>query len=215
MARGPRFRVEAEVVRDLALSASGLLHDVIGGASFYPPVPKSMLDYNYFKVDWQEAKAPERYRRSLYMFRKRSMPDPVLTSFDAPNADFACARRMQSNTPLAALIPLNEPIFVEAAQALSLRILREGGPDDETRADYGFRLCTGRTCNIKERQAIVELIEKQRTRLAEGWLSIDRIAFINDELKSKLPEGTTPQDAAAWAIAARVLLNMDATLTKY
>ena len=215
LARGPRFRVDAEVVRDIALSLSGLLHERIGGPSFYPPVPKSMLDYNYSKVDWQEAQAPERYRRSLYMFRKRSMPDPVLTTFDAPNADFACARRMQSNTPMAALVPLNEPVFVEAARALSLRILREGGGKDASRADYGIRLCTGRASQADERQALLDLIEKQRSRLADGWLPIDHVAFGEASVRPDLPEGATPQDAAAWAIGARVLLNLDATLTKY
>jgi len=215
LARGPRFRMDAETIRDTALSISGLLHERIGGASFHPPVPKSMLDYNYFKVDWREAEAPERYRRSLYMFRKRSMPDPVLTSFDAPNADFACARRMRSNTPLAALTPLNEPVFVEAARALSLRILKEGGKTDAERADYSFRLCTGRTSMASERNALLSLIAKQRSRLADGWLSIDQVGFGGSENRPELPEGTTPQDAAAWAIAARVLLNMDATLTKY
>ena len=215
LARGPRFRMDAETVRDTALSISGLLHERVGGASFHPPVPKSMLDYNYFEVDWREAEAPERYRRSLYMFRKRSMPDPVLTSFDAPNADFACARRMRSNTPLAALTPLNETVFVEASRALSLRILKEGGKTDAERADYGFKLCTGRTCMASERKALLSLIAKQRSRLADGWLSIDQVGFGGSENRPELPDGTTPQDTAAWAIAARVLLNMDATLTKY
>ena len=215
LARGPRFRMDAETIRDTALSISGLLHECVGGASFHPPVPKSMLDYNYFKVDWREAEAPERYRRSLYMFRKRSMPDPVLTSFDAPNADFACARRMLSNTPLAALTPLNEPVFVEASRALSLRILKEGGKTDTERADYGFKLCTGRNSMANERKALLSLIAKQRSRLADGWLSINQVGFGGSENRPELPGETTPQDAAAWAIAARVLLNMDATLTKY
>ena len=215
LARGPRFRVDAEVIRDIALSVSGLLHQRLGGPSFFPPVPQSMLDYNYVRMDWPEAKGPERYRRSLYMFRKRSMPDPVLTSFDAPNADFACARRTRSNTPLAALVPLNEPVFIEAARALSMRILREGGSTDEERADYGFRLCTGRSSRPEERQELLRLVAKQRNRLADGWLPINDVAFGESETKPELPEGTTPQDAAAWSIASRVLLNLDATLTKY
>ncbi len=215
LARGPRFRVDAEVVRDIALSVSGLLHQRVGGPSFYPPVPKSMLDYNYVRMNWPEAKAPDRYRRSLYMFRKRSMPDPVLTSFDAPNADFACARRTRSNTPLAALVPLNETVFVEAARALSLRILRDGGSDDLNRADFGIRLCTGRAPKTSELHELLKLVTKQRTRLADGWLSIDDVAFGNSEVRPELPKHTTPQDAAAWAIAARVLLNLDATLTKH
>ena len=215
LSRGPRFRVDAEVVRDIALSLSGLLNQRLGGPSFYPPVPKSMLDYNYVRMNWPEADAPERYRRSLYMFRKRSMPDPVLTSFDAPNADFACARRPRSNTPLAALVPLNEPIFIEAARALALRILHESGPDDESRVDFGIQLCTGIPPAKAEREALLAFLAEQRTRLAEGWLTISHIAFgEGDSPPPELPANTTPQDMAAWAITARVLLNMDATLTK-
>ena len=85
-----------------------------------------MLNYNYVIPDyWDPATGPERYRRSIYMFRKRSMPDPTLSAFDAPNGDFSCARRIRSNTPLSALTSLNEPVFVEATQALALRILKE------------------------------------------------------------------------------------------
>ena len=145
LARGPRFRADAEVVRDIALSASGLITHKLGGPSIIPPVPQNVLDYNYtYPAYWTPAQGPERYRRTLYVFRKRSMPDPVLSSFDAPTATCRASRRARSNTPLAALTGLNETIFVEAAQALALRILREGGTDDAQRADYAFRLCTAR-----------------------------------------------------------------------
>ncbi|MFM7929841.1 MAG: DUF1553 domain-containing protein, partial [Pirellula sp.] len=114
LTRGPRFRCDAETVRDIVLSISGLMHHKLGGPSVIPPVPQNVLDYNYvYPGYWKAAEGPERYRRALYMFRKRSMPDPVLSSFDAPNGDAACARRIRSNTPLAALTGLNEPIFVE------------------------------------------------------------------------------------------------------
>ena len=120
--RGPRFRADAEVVRDIALSVSGLITHKLGGPSVIPPVPQNVLDYNFtYPAYWKPAEGPERYRRALYGFRKRSMPDPVMSNFDAPNGDFACARRVRSNTPLAALTGLNEPIFVEAARALALR----------------------------------------------------------------------------------------------
>src|SRR4029453_13957786 len=134
LSRGPRFRAEAEVVRDIALSAAGLLNEKGGGPSVYPPLPESFFLQSFVKIDWPTATGPDRYRRSLYTFRRRSLPDPVLMSFDAPNGDFACGRRRRSNTPLAALTTLNEPIFVEAAQALALRILKEGGKTDEARA---------------------------------------------------------------------------------
>ena len=214
-ARGPRFRAEAEVVRDIALSVSGLLHPQVGGPSFFPPMPQSVLKDTYFQPTyWLVAEGPERYRRALYMFRKRSMPDPVLTNFDAPNADFACARRVRSNTPLSALVSLNEPIFVEAARAMALRVLREGGATDQERVEYAFRLCTGRTPRPAEQSELLALLQHHRQRLADGWLSISQIATGKVSQRPVVPPETTPQDAAAWTIAARVLLNLDETLSK-
>ena len=137
LARGPRFRPDAEVVRDVVLAVSGLLTEKVGGPSVYPPVPKNVLEFNYVQINWPEAKGADRYRRSLYTFRRRSMPDPALGNFDAPSGDLSCARRLRSNTPLAALTGLNEPIFVEAAQGLALRTLKEGGGDDAARGEVG------------------------------------------------------------------------------
>lgn len=215
LARGPRFRAEAEVIRDIALTASGLLTEKLGGPSIYPPVPESVLEYNYVKPDyWDPATGPERYRRSLYLFRKRSMPDPSLSSFDAPNGDASCARRERSNTPLSALTSLNEPIFVEAAQALALRILREGGPNTAARTNYGYLLTTGRPAFKPETAAISELLASQDARLAEGWLDIRQIAFPDPNVIPELPEGVTPRDVAKWAMASRVLLNLDETISK-
>ncbi len=174
-----------------------------------------MLEYNFFKPDyWEPATGPERYRRSLYVFRKRSMPDPVMTTFDAPNSDFACARRVRSNTPLAALVSLNEPVFVEASQAMALRVVREGGQTDADRIDYAYRLVTGRHVKPAEREELLKLLASQRKRLAEGWLSIDKVGFPDPDKRPELPEGVTPQDVAVWAIASRILLNLDETLTR-
>ena len=215
LARGPRFRADAEVVRDIALSVSGLITHKLGGPSVIPPVPQNVLDYNYtYPGYWKPAEGPERYRRTLYGFRKRSMPDPVMSNFDAPNGDFACARRVPSNTPLAALTSLNEPIFVEAARALALRVLREGGKDDARRADYAFFLCTSRQPTAKERDSILDLLKSRRQRLAEGWLNPREIATGDPALLPTVPADTTPQDAAAWTLTARVLLNLDETISK-
>ncbi len=215
LARGPRFRADAEVVRDIALGASGLLTHQLGGASIIPPVPQNVLDYNYtYPAYWTPAQGPDRYRRTLYVFRKRSMPDPVLSNFDAPNGDSACVRRARSNTPLAALTGLNETIFMEAAQALALRTLREGGTDDAQRADYAFCLCTARSPQSAERDEILSLLKAQRTRLADGWLSVREVATGDATKLPELPPNTTPQDAAAWTLVARVLLNLDETITK-
>lgn len=215
LARGPRFRVEAEVMRDSALQVAGVLTHKVGGPSIFPPVPQSVLDYNYTQPTyWIPAEGPERYRRALYVFRKRSMPDPVLSAFDAPNADTACVRRPRSNTPLAALTSLNEPVFVEAAQNLALRVLREGGATDAERADYAYRLCTTRPMRPAEWAHVQRLLDGTRQRLAEGWLVAREIATGDAAKLPNLPPGVTPQDAAAWTVVARVLLNLDETLTK-
>ena len=215
LARGPRFRAEAEVVRDIALSSSGLITHKIGGPAMIPPVPQNVLDYNYvYPAFWKPTQGPDRYRRTLYAFRKRSMPDPVLSSFDAPSSDSACARRIRSNTPLAALAGLNEIIFVESAQAMALRILREGGSDDAQRAAYAFRLCTSRFPTSEERDETLSLLKSRRQRLAEGWLDIREIATGDPTKLPVLPPNTTPQDAAAWTLVSRVLLNLDETVNK-
>ncbi len=215
LARGPRFRAEAEVVRDIALTVSGLITQKIGGPSIIPPVPQNVLDYNYvYPSFWKPAEGAERYRRTLYGFRKRSMPDPVMSNFDAPNGDFACARRPRSNTPLAALTGLNETIFVESARALALRVLREGGKGDAQRADYAFTLCTARQPTPAERAAVLDLLKLQRQRLADGWLNPREVATGDPAKLPELPPETSPQDAAAWTLTARVLLNLDETISK-
>ena len=201
------------MVRDIALSISGLLFPKVGGPSLFPPVPENVL-LDGGGPDWPAAEGPERYRRSLYLFRRRSMPDPVLSNFDAPNGEVACARRVRSNTPLAALVALNEPIFTEAGRAMAMRILREGGSTDGERADYAFRLSTGRGSKAAERQEILALLENHRERLRSGSLSINEVATGDPVEVPATPPGTTSEDAAAWTIAARVLLDLDETLSK-
>lgn len=215
LARGPRFRAEAEVVRDIALTTSGLISYKMGGPSVIPPVPQNVLDFNYvYPTYWTPPTGPERYRRTVYGFRKRSMPDPVMSNFDAPNGDFSCARRVRSNTPLAALTGLNEIIFVEAARALALRVLKEAGKDDASRAEHAFLLCTSRKPSPAERDEVLTLLKSRRQRVADGWLNVREITTGDPAKLPDLPPGTTPQDAAAWTLVARVLLNLDETITK-
>jgi hypothetical protein len=215
LARGPRFRADAEVVRDIALCASGLLVNKLGGPGVIPPVPQNVLDYNFTYPDyWKPAAGPERYRRTIYGFRKRSMPDPVMAVLDGPNGDFACARRTRSNTSLAALTGLNEPVFVEAARALALRVLREGGSDDVKRIDYALLLCVSRPARPAERDTLLALLQSTRKKLADGWLNPREVTTGDPAKLPSLPDGATPQDAAAWTVAARVLLNLDETVTK-
>ena len=119
-------------MRDIALEASGLLNDKVGGPSVYPPAPAFLFvpPASYAPKTWLEDTGPGRYRRALYTFRFRSVPYPMLQAFDAPNGDSSCVRRVRSNTPLQALTTLNEPLFIEAARALALRAVTEGGTTD-------------------------------------------------------------------------------------
>ncbi|MFO0952396.1 MAG: PSD1 and planctomycete cytochrome C domain-containing protein [Isosphaeraceae bacterium] len=128
LARGPRFRVDAELVRDVALAASGLLDPKVGGPSVYPPAPDFLFQppASYGPKVWDESKGGDRYRRAVYTFRYRSVPYPALQTFDAPNGDFACVRRPRSNTPLQRAVTLNEPEFLECARALAQKTVREG-----------------------------------------------------------------------------------------
>ena len=215
LARGPRHRVEAEVVRDIALSAAGLLHPKVGGPSIFPPMPKGIFKLSFVDVDfWDTATGPDRYRRSLYVFRRRSIPDPVLANFDAPTGDQSCVRRERSNTPLAALTGMNATIFTEAAQAFALRIISKGGDTDAERTAFAYRLCTGRPPSQTESATITKLLADTRNRLQAGELKAADIAFNEFTKPGDLPADATPNEAAAWTVVARVLLNLDATISK-
>lgn len=188
VSRGPRFRVEGETVRDIALAASGLLNGKVGGPSVFPPAPDFLFQppASYGPKNWDEAKGNERYRRALYTFRYRSVPYPMLQNFDTPNGDTSCVRRTRSNTPLQALTTLNEPLFFEAAQALGQRALEEGGTTDRARIAYAFRLCTGRAPKPDELAELEAFLRRQRE-------------------KNRL---------LAWTSLGRALLNLDETITK-
>lgn len=216
LARGSRLRVEGEIVRDVALAASGLLDPQVGGASIFSPAPAFLFSppASYGPFNWIEAQGAERYRRALYTFRRRSTPYPMLSVFDVPNADFSCVRRNRSNTPLQALTTLNESVFLDCARALGLRLLKEGGSSDEARVTYGFRLCVARPPTPEEQLVLLHLLKRQRERLAEGTLNGLEVATGNKETQVPLESGTDPAEWAAYTIVARVLLNLDETITK-
>jgi mono/diheme cytochrome c family protein len=214
--RGPRFRVDAEIVRDIALDASGLLDPEIGGPSVHPYAPEFLFlpPASYARKTWIEDHGPERYRRALYTFRFRSTPYPILQAFDAPNGDFACVRRARSNTPLQALATLNEPVFVESARALALRTLHAGGNTDSDRLSYAFRLCVSRKPSSQEQEVMLAFLQKQEQRLSTGWLSARELTGFAVTDKTPLPPDVTPNQWAAWTAVSRVLLNLDETVTK-
>jgi mono/diheme cytochrome c family protein len=216
LAHGPRFRVEGEVVRDITLAASGLLNPEIGGPSVYPPAPAFLFlpPVSYGPKIWSESKGPERYRRALYTFRYRSLPYPMLDTFDTPNGDSACVRRARSDTPLQALTTLNEPLSMETARALAWKTMREGGQTDAERVTYAFRRCVSRKPDTKEEAALEALLKKEELRYADGKRDPWALAAEDPTKPPALPSGATPAEAAAWTVVSRVMLNLDETITK-
>jgi hypothetical protein len=212
LARGPRIRVEAEVIRDIALSASGLLTTKIGGPSVFPPISDGVLSLGYgAPMKWEVETGENRFRRGMYTFWKRSVPYPSLSVFDAPNADFSCPRRLRSNTPLQALTTLNDPVFHEAAQALALRIWKEGGKNDRARAEYAFRLCVGRKPNEKELRHTLSLLNDQSNYFDDRTTTAIKVAAKDEK---NPPPDVNLHKVAAWTMVSRVLLNLDETITK-
>jgi hypothetical protein len=211
LARAPRLRVEGEVVQDIALAASGLLNPRIGGPSVYPPIPESVGDTVYGGFSWPESQGLDRYRRGLYTFWKRSLPFPSLVAFDAPSGETSCPRRVRSNTPLQALTTLNEKVFVQAAQALALRVLKEGGTDDSARAGYLFELCTGRPPTSAERHRLLAFWDEQYRYFEDRTAAAVSVAVPDPK---QLPPEVNLHKAAAWAMVSRVVLNLDETITK-
>jgi hypothetical protein len=210
LARGARFRVESEIIQDIALSASGLLNPKIGGPSVRPPIPASVGDTVYGGFSWPESTGEDRYRRGMYTFWKRALPFPAMLSFDAPTADSSCTRRTRSNTPLQALTTLNEKTYVEAAQAMGLRVYREGGNDERSRATYAFRLCTGRTPSERELNSLVKFYEEQYRYFEDRTTDALKVGSPS----TNFPPNVNLHKVAAWAMVSRAILNLDETITK-
>jgi hypothetical protein len=215
LARGPRLRVEAEIVRDIQLAASGLLNPSMGGPSATPPAPSFLFQppASYGPKNWTDATGPDRYRRAVYTFRFRSVPYPMLQAFDAPNGDFSCVRRLRSNTPLQALTSLNEVISMECAQALGARALASGETDTE-RVTFAFRRCVARNPDPGELGDLLSLLDREKKYVGEGWVSGPELATGKTETPKNLPKGTNPTQLAAYTVVSRVLLNLDETITK-
>jgi len=216
LARAPRVRVDGEIVRDIALSASGLLNPKVGGPSIFSPAPAFLFvpPASYGPFNWIQASGGDRYRRAIYTFRRRSTPYPMLQNFDTPNGDFSCVRRTRSNTPLQALTTLNEEAFMDAARALASRVLKEGGKTDADRLTYAFRLCVSRSPSAEEKTELDTLLTKQRKRFAEGSLNPMEVAKGKKDATTPMPDGVKPEQLAAFTIVSRVLLNLDETITK-
>jgi hypothetical protein len=208
LARGPRFRMDAEMVRDSALTTSGLLSRSVGGPSVFPPQPDGIWDIPYSNDKWTTSEGPDRYRRGLYVFLRRSAAYPSFTTFDATSREFCTVRRVRTNTPLQALVTLNDEAFFEAAQALAARTLREAAPADEQRAAYAFRLVVSRAPTADERARILESYRTHLTRFRSDAAAAARVIG-----RYGLP-GVGAAEQAAWTLVSNALLNLDEALTK-
>ncbi|MCA9212115.1 MAG: DUF1553 domain-containing protein, partial [Planctomycetales bacterium] len=216
LARGPRHRVDAELVRDIALTASGLLDRKLGGRSIYPPAPEFLFQppVSYGPKVWNVEAGSEQYRRSLYVFKFRSVPYPMLQTFDSPNGDFSCVRRERSNTPLQSLITLNETQFMDCARALAKETVNNGGKSTDDRIRYAFRRVLTRKPTDSETRRLRKLLDDQVRYVGEGWVNPIELATGGTAVPTDLPEGTTVTQLAAYTVVSRVLLNLDETITK-
>jgi hypothetical protein len=195
------------MVRDIALVASGLFDDRVGGPSVFPYQPEGIWDNPYSDDRWQQSQGGDAHRRGLYTFARRTAPYPSLAVFDAPSREFCTARRVRTNTPLQALTTLNDPVFFEAARALAARVIREAGPEREARATRAFRLCTARAPGPDEISPLLAYQARERERFAGD---AEAARAVLDEAGP----AAEAADRAAWTMVANVLLSLDETLTK-
>ena len=217
LSRGPRFRLDAEMIRDQALAVSGLLNPEVGGPSVYPvQVPNLWKELGFLRPEigmdeWPASEGPELYRRAIYTFWRRVCTYPTLATFDAPSRELCTPRRPRTDTPLQALAALNEPTLLEAARVLAQRILLEGGSDTGRQMDYAFRLCVARPPSRTERQRLLNLYEQQLKGFQHDVKSAEELV---NQGAAERPASLEVRKLAAWMMVANVLLNLDETLTK-
>ena len=216
LGRGPRFRLPAEMVRDNALAASGLLAGEVGGPGVFPYQPKGIWEELAFGDGFSaQAYTPgtghSLYRRSLYTFWKRTAPPPALMTFDAPDREKCVARRTLTNTPLQALVLLNDPTYVEAARALAARALREGGRDAGGRINYAFRLATARQPEAAEARVLRELLQRQLAHYRKDPQAAAALLSVGEQRSGATLDRA---ELAAWTTVASAILNLDETITK-
>jgi mono/diheme cytochrome c family protein len=212
LARGPRFRLSAEMIRDSALFVSGLLSDKMYGPSVRPPRPKLGLRAAFGgSTDWTTSAGQDRYRRGLYTSWRRTIPYPSMATFDAPSREVCTIARIRTNTPLQALVTLNDPVYIEAAQALARRILKDGGAKVQSQVRHGFRLCLLRDPSQRELDRLINLQQQAQERFATA--PKEARIFATDPLGPP-PPGIAIESLAAWTLVANVLLNLDEFLVK-
>jgi mono/diheme cytochrome c family protein len=207
-ARQSRLRLDAEVIRDVALAAGGLLNPTVGGPSVFPPQPDGVFDFTQDKKLWNTGTGPDRYRRGMYTYLWRSSPYPAMTVFDFPDANVTCTRRNRSNTPLQSLTLANDQQFVEIAQGLAVRVLKAALADDAARLRFAFRVCLSREPKPAESARLTKLLAQQRSEFAANLKEAERLT------PPLVPVQANIQEFAAWTAVGRVLLNLDEFITR-
>jgi hypothetical protein len=213
LGRGPRVRFDAETVQDAALKAAGLLSAKIGGPSVFPVLPDGVMALAYGPIAWNLSEGDDRYRRAMYTFWKRSLPYPAMVTFDAPTSEQSCVRRTRSNTPLQALVTLNEPTLNNAARWLGWKALWQGG-DDAARAGFVMRQVLGRRPDPEETSALSRLLEDAREAFRSSPKDSAAFGLVDPKSPPPLPTGADVADIAAWTAVARAVLNLDEAITK-
>lgn len=217
VSRGPRFRLDAELIRDNALAVSGLLNPKVGGPSVYPVQPANLWkEIGFLRPEigmdeWPVSEGPDLYRRGIYTFWRRVCTYPTFAAFDAPSREVCVARRPRTNTPLQALAGLNEPTLLEAARVFGQRILTDGGADDFARIDYAFHACLGRNPSAAERSRLLAFVKQQQEGYRRDAAAAEALVAVGSAPR---PAGLEPRRLAPWMMLANVLFNLDETLTK-
>jgi hypothetical protein len=216
LARGPRFRLPAELIRDQALAVSGLLRPKVGGPSVFPYQPEALykgivVAADYPGTKWVESQGDDLYRRSLYTFWKRTVPHPTFTVLDAPDREVCVVRRSVTNTPLQALTLLNDPIYLEAARKLAERVIHEGGKDVLPRLSFAFRLVTGRKPEDRELSVLKRKLDDMLSSYSADTAGAQAFVSVG---KSARDAAIPVNELAAWTAVANLLLNLDEVVTK-
>ena len=216
LARGPRVRLPAEMIRDTALAASGLLNPKIGGPSVLPYQPKGLWEEMAFgegfsAQSYEQSHGADLYRRGMYTFWKRTVPPASLATFDAPDREKCTARRALTNTPLQALVLMNDTTFVEASRALAQRVLLEAGKDEKRRLEYAFRLATSRRPTGDETGVLRQLLRGRLAEFRKDPAAAKKLVGVGE---SERDARLDPRELAAWTTVASVIFNLDETITK-
>ena len=219
LARGPRVRLQAEFLRDQALALSGLLNSEIGGKSVSPYQPPGLWEElmsradgkNWTAQSYEQSHGKDIYRRTMYTFWKRTSPPPSLATFDAPDRETCTVRRARTNTPLQALVLMNDPTYVEASRKMAERILNEGGADTSARLAWAFKLATAREAKPSETAVLSQILDSEKTHYQAQKPAAEKLLSVGESPRD--PKLDTAE-LAAWTTVASVILNLDEVLNK-